>query len=652
MTKRKEDNYGANAIQVLEGLEPVRKRPGMYIGSVDRRGLHHLIYEVLDNSVDEHLAGFCDNIDVILGKDGSISVEDNGRGIPVGLRGNTLEYPKEKYPNGICSERVVLTVLHAGGKFDNNAYKVSGGLHGVGISVVNALSKYVSVEVFKDGLKYKDEYENGGKPITELKEGALEPLGKTTKTGTRIRFIPDETIFETTTFKPEIIRKRLKELAYLNKDLTIRFRDDNEATDKNAWEIFHDDRGIVGFIADLNSNKEVTHDEIIYYQGEFEGQILECAFQMTEEFSENIYSFCNNIHTIEGGTHETGFKSGLTKVINKYANELNLLKGKETSIDGKDIRNGLTAVISLKHHDPTFEGQTKAKLGSSDAKIACENITNTFLPMSLDRNIVVVEKIIEHCQKMANLRKNENKVRDDFFKTKNSQNAIAQKLAVCTQQNNPAKGIFTEIFLVEGDSAGGSAKTARDRKTQSILPVFGKIQNTEKCSPDKVYTNDKLAPVVTALGCGIGSDFDISKLKYDKIIIMADADVDGAHIATLWLTFFYRFMPELIKEGHVYVSCPPLFKFEHNKKITYIQNKEELDKIVKGKTKYTVQRFKGLGEMSSEQLWETTMNPETRTLKRVVIDDIKSAEDILVMLMGSKVPPRRKFIEDNSKGLI
>ena len=642
----KKQNYGDDSIQVLEGLDPVRKRPGMYIGSTDRRGLHHLIWEVLDNAVDEHLAGFCDNIDVILNKNGSISVEDNGRGMPVGMHANTRDYPIEKFPKGICTERVILTVLHSGGKFDDSAYKVSGGLHGVGISVVNALSKYVSMEIFKDGKHYKDEYENGGNPITPLIEGALKPLGKTKKSGTKVTFVPDDTIFETVNFKADTIRKRLKELAYLNSKLTLRFKD--ETNPNSDWEIFHDERGLIGFISDLNENKEVVHDDVIYFSGEYEGKSLECAIQMTEEFNENIYSFCNNIHTIEGGTHETGFKTGLTKVINKYAKDLGMLKGKETSIDGKDIRNGLTAIISLKHHDPQFEGQTKTKLGSSDAKIAVESITNLWLPMAFDKNVVAIEKIIEHCIKMSNLRKNENKAKDDFLKNKNSQNAIASKLAVCSLSNNPSKGIFTEIFLVEGDSAGGSAKTARDRRTQSILPVFGKIQNTEKCPADKVYTNEKLAPVVTALGCGIGEDFDINKLKYDKIIIMADADVDGAHIATLWLTFFYRFMPKLIEEGHVYISCPPLFKLEYNKKITYIQTKEELDKAIKGKSKYTIQRFKGLGEMNSEQLWETTMNPATRTLKRVNIEDMKESEETLVMLMGSKVPPRRKFIEDNS----
>ena len=502
------------------------------------------------------------------------------------------------------------------------------------------------MEIFKDGKHYKDEYENGGNPITPLIEGALKPLGKTKKSGTKVTFVPDDTIFETVNFKADTIRKRLKELAYLNSKLTLRFKD--ETNPNSDWEIFHDERGLIGFISDLNENKEVVHDDVIYFSGEYEGKSLECAIQMTEEFNENIYSFCNNIHTVEGGTHETGFKTGLTKVINKYAKDLGMLKGKETSIDGKDIRNGLTAIISLKHHDPQFEGQTKTKLGSSDAKIAVESITNLWLPMAFDKNVVAIEKIIEHCIKMSNLRKNENKAKDDFLKNKNSQNAIASKLAVCSLSNNPSKGIFTEIFLVEGDSAGGSAKTARDRRTQSILPVFGKIQNTEKCPADKVYTNEKLAPVVTALGCGIGEDFDINKLKYDKIIIMADADVDGAHIATLWLTFFYRFMPKLIEEGHVYISCPPLFKLEYNKKITYIQTKEELDKAIKGKSKYTIQRFKGLGEMNSEQLWETTMNPATRTLKRVNIEDMKESEETLVMLMGSKVPPRRKFIEDNS----
>ena len=444
----KKEKYGASSIQVLEGLEPVRKRPGMYIGSTDRKGLHHLISEILDNSVDEHLAGFCDLIKVELNKDGSVSVEDNGRGMPIELHANTRDYPVEKYPKGICTERVILTVLHSGGKFDNDSYKVSGGLHGVGISVVNALSKYISVEVFKDGKHYKDEYKNGGNPITVLKDGVLPSIGKTTKTGTKVTFIPDDTIFETVNFKADIIRKRLKELAYLNSKLTLTFKDNT--VDNSTEEVFHDERGLVGFISDLNQNKDLVHDEVIYFSGESEGKIVECAFQVTEEFTENIYSFCNNIHTAEGGTHETGFKTGLTKVINKYAKDLGLLKGKDTSIDGKDIRNGLTAILSIKHHDPQFEGQTKTKLGSSDAKVATESVTNLWLPMTLDKNVTAIEKIIEHCIKMSNLRKNENKTRDDFLKNKNNQNAIANKLAVCTATNNPEKGILTEIFLVEG----------------------------------------------------------------------------------------------------------------------------------------------------------------------------------------------------------
>lgn len=445
---KKKTTYDSNNIQVLEGLEPVRKRPGMYIGSTDKKGLHHLIWEVIDNGVDEHLAGFCDEICIELNKDGSISIEDNGRGMPVDLHSNTLEYPKEKYPNGICTERVILTILHSGGKFNDSAYKVSGGLHGVGISVVNALSKYVCVEIYKDGFVYKDEYKDGGKPITKLENGELKPLKKTNKSGTKITFIPDETIFETINFKSDTIRKRLKQIAYLNKNLTIKFKDN--MVENSEIEIFHDERGIKGFVADINENKELIHDDIVYFEGEWEGKYLECAFQMTTEFSENIYSFCNNISTSEGGSHETGFKTGLTKIINKYAKDLGLLKAKDNSIDGKDIRNGLTAVISLKHHDPQFEGQTKSKLGSSDAKTAVENILNEWLPIYFDKNISTVEKIIEQCLKISNLRKNETKARENFMK-KNNQNSISSKLAVCSKQNNPEKGIKTEIFLVEGE---------------------------------------------------------------------------------------------------------------------------------------------------------------------------------------------------------
>lgn len=447
MAPRKKDEYTGEQIQVLEGLDPVRKRPGMYIGSTDKRGLHHLIWEVVDNSVDEHLAGFCDKIRIELNKDNSISVEDNGRGMPIDLHSNTRDYPKSKYPKGICTERVILTVLHSGGKFDDGAYKVSGGLHGVGISVVNALSKYVSVEVFKDGFHYKDEYINGGKALTKLKDGELEPIGETSKSGTKITFIPDPTIFETIHFKSDTIRKRLKETAYLNKNLTLEFVDNT--VQNPEVETFHDERGIIGFVADLNQNKEVVHDDIVYIEGESDGKYFECAFQLTNEFSETIYSFCNNIITSEGGTHETGFKTALTKIVNKYAKDLGILKAKDGPIDGKDIRNGLTAVLSLKHHDPQFEGQTKSKLGSSDAKTAVEAIVSEWLPLYFDKNVTTVEKIIEQSLKMSSLRKNETKARDAFMK-KNNQNAISSKLAVCSLQNNPAKGIKTEIFLVEG----------------------------------------------------------------------------------------------------------------------------------------------------------------------------------------------------------
>ena len=640
--------YNAQSIHVLEGLDPVRKRPSMYIGSTGQRGLHHLVWEILDNSIDEHLAGFCDKICVTINKDGSITIQDNGRGIPVDMHGNTRDYPKEKYPNGIVAERLVFTVLHAGGKFDNTSYKVSGGLHGVGSAVVNALSSYLKVEIYKDGKYYVDEYKDGGVPITKLNKGALPVIKNTNLTGTKITFMPDSNIFETIIFKADIIKKRLKEISYLNKGLTIEFLDNtSEAPEKI---IFHEDEGIVGFIKDLNKNRDIIHEDIISIEGERSNIEVEVAFQFTTDFSENIFSFCNNINTQEGGTHVTGFKSAFTKIINKYAKDLSLLKG--GSFDGKDVRSGLTCVISIKHREPQFEGQTKTKLGNSDVKTVSEEIISEQLELFFDRNLETLNKIIEQATKAYNLRKIETKAKERFL-NKSNQLSINSKLASCQYKNDPNKGILTEIFIVEGDSAGGSAKQGRDRKIQAILPLWGKMMNVEKAPLEKIYGNDKLLPVITALGAGIGEDFDVSKVKYDKVIIMADADVDGSHIRTLLLTFFYRHMKALIEQGHVYIAQPPLFKISKGKQEVYAYNEREIDKVLKAKRwnmkDCTMQRYKGLGEMNPEQLWETTMNPETRVLKKIEIDDIIEADNITTILMGSKVPPRREFIENEAE---
>lgn len=645
--KLKKQEYNANSIDVMEGLEAVRKRPGMYIGSTNIKGLHHLLQEILDNSIDEALAGFCTKITVILNKDNSVTVCDNGRGIPVDL------HPKLKIP----AERVVFTVLHAGGKFNNSSYKVSGGLHGVGSSVVNALSKWLEIEISRDGVIYRDRYEDGGKPVTKLVNGLLPIVGKSKETGTKITFLPDASIMETIEFKVDVIKKKLKELAYLNKGLTLQFI--NKITKEEV--VFYEKEGIVGLIRDMNENKEVIHDDIVYFSGITNDIEIEVAMQYTNEFSETIVSFCNNINTVEGGAHITGFKTALTRVINQYARELNMLKDKEENFDGKDVRNGITAIVLIKHPNPQYEGQTKTKLGNTDAKNAVEEITNRESQIFFDRNVETLKAVIGNAIKSVGLRKVEESAKKSFL-SKSEAIGINSKLASC-QSRNPQE---TELYIVEGDSAGGSAKQGRNRKIQAILPLWGKPLNVEKSTLDKVYSNEKLIPLIVTLGTGIGDDFDISKLKYGKIVLLADADVDGAHIRTLLLSFFYRYMPELIFDGHVYIGMPPLYKIEKKRAtIPAITRNKKKEKPIKTEYCYTdnelnliqkaekdniinIQRYKGLGEMNPEQLWETTLNPETRYLKKVEIDDTILADEVTTVLMGTKVAPRKKFIYDEA----
>ncbi len=627
----KNNTYDASSITVLEGLEAVRKRPGMYIGSVSTKGLNHLIYEIVDNAVDEHLAGFCDRIWVTLEADGSATVEDNGRGIPVGM-----------HEKGISAERLVFTTLHAGGKFDNNAYKTSGGLHGVGSSVVNALSVQLSVRVKSGGKIYEDTYSRGV-PTTELVDGLLPVVGKTRETGTCIRFLPDDTIFEKTRFREEEVKSRLHETAYLNPNLTIVFTD-RRKEEPEAVE-YHEPDGIVGFIRDLNKSRETVSD-VVFFSGESEGISVEGAFQYVNEFHENVLGFCNNIYNAEGGTHLTGFKTIFTNVINTYSRELNILKEKDSNFTGADVRNGMTAVISIKHPDPRFEGQTKTKLDNQDAakvvsKVAGEEITRFF-----DRNLETLKSIISCAEKAAKIRKTEERAKTNMLTKQKFSFDSNGKLANCESRDAQK----CEIFIVEGDSAGGSAKMARNRNFQAILPIRGKILNVEKASIDKVLANAEIKTMINAFGCGFsegyGNDFDISRLRYDKIIIMADADVDGAHISTLLLTLFYRFMPELIFEGHVYIAMPPLYKAMPSKgKEEYLYDDKALERYRKRhKGPFTLQRYKGLGEMDADQLWETTLNPETRLLKLVEIEDARMASEVTEMLMGTDVPPRKAFI--------
>lgn len=631
----KKNTYDADSISVLEGLEAVRKRPGMYIGSVSTKGLNHLIYEIVDNAVDEHLAGFCNKISVFLEKDGSATVEDNGRGVPVGM-----------HQKGISAARLVYTTLHAGGKFDDSAYKTSGGLHGVGSSVVNALSEYMDVKISQDGGVHHDRYERGI-PVVELEDGLLPVIAKTRKTGTLVNFLPDGEIFEKTKFKADEVKSRLHETAYLNPELTIIFEDRRREQTEHIE--FHEPDGIIGFIKDMNQKKEVIH-EPVYFKGEAEGIEVEVAFQYVNEFHENVLGFCNNIYNAEGGTHLTGFKTTFTTVINQYARELGILKEKDSNFTGADIRNGMTAIVSVKHPDPRFEGQTKTKLDNPDASKATGKVTGEEIVRYFDRNLETLKKVIGCAEKAAKIRKTEERAKTNLLTKQKYSFDSNGKLANC-ESRDASK---CEIFIVEGDSAGGSAKTARDRLYQAILPIRGKILNVEKASIDKVLANAEIKTMINAFGCGFsegyGNDFDISKLRYDKIIIMADADVDGAHISTLLLTLFYRFMPELIFEGHVYIAMPPLYKAMPKKgEEEYLYDDKALEQYRKRQTgPFTLQRYKGLGEMDAEQLWETTLNPETRMLKLVEIEDARMASSVTEMLMGSDVPPRRAFIYENA----
>lgn len=631
----KKNTYDADSISVLEGLEAVRKRPGMYIGSVSTKGLNHLIYEIVDNAVDEHLAGFCNKISVFLEKDGSATVEDNGRGVPVGM-----------HKKGISAARLVYTTLHAGGKFDDSAYKTSGGLHGVGSSVVNALSEYMDVKISRDGGVHHDRYERGI-PVVELEDGLLPVIAKTRKTGTLVNFLPDGEIFEKTKFKADEVKSRLHETAYLNPELTIIFEDRRREQTEHIE--FHEPDGIIGFIKDMNQKKEVIH-EPVYFKGEAEGIEVEVAFQYVNEFHENVLGFCNNIYNAEGGTHLTGFKTTFTTVINQYARELGILKEKDSNFTGADIRNGMTAIVSVKHPDPRFEGQTKTKLDNPDASKATGKVTGEEIVRYFDRNLETLKKVIGCAEKAAKIRKTEERAKTNLLTKQKYSFDSNGKLANC-ESRDASK---CEIFIVEGDSAGGSAKTARDRLYQAILPIRGKILNVEKASIDKVLANAEIKTMINAFGCGFsegyGNDFDISKLRYDKIIIMADADVDGAHISTLLLTLFYRFMPELIFEGHVYIAMPPLYKAMPKKgEEEYLYDDKALEQYRKRQTSpFTLQRYKGLGEMDAEQLWETTLNPETRMLKLVEIEDARMASSVTEMLMGSDVPPRRAFIYENA----
>lgn len=630
--------YNADSITVLEGLEAVRRRPGMYIGGVGLKGLNHLIYEIVDNAVDEHLAGYCRHIWVTLEADGSCTVRDDGRGIPVGM-----------HKKGVSAERVVLTTLHAGGKFDQNSYKTSGGLHGVGSSVVNALSAHMRVKIHQDGKIHFDEYERGV-PVQELQDGLLPVIGRTKETGTEINFIPDEEIFEKTKFKADWLKSRLHETAYLNPQLEIYYTDKRLEPEETA--VFHEPDGLMAFVREMNRGSEPVTPEI-YFKGVSEKVEIEACIQFIDSFEENVLGFCNNIFTQEGGTHLVGFKTKFTQMINSYAKQLGILKEKDNNFTGPDTRNGMTAVIAVKYPDPIFEGQTKTKLASADAAKAVAAVTGEQLEYYFDRNVEVVKAMIACAEKSAKIRKAEEKAKTNMLSKSKFSFDSNGKLANCISK----KPEECEIFIVEGDSAGGSAKTSRDRNTQAILPLRGKIINVEKASIDKVLANAEIKTMINTFGCGFsegyGNDFDISKLRYNKIILMTDADVDGSHIDTLLLTFFYRFMPELITEGHVYVSMPPLYlAIPNNKKGNkeYLYDDQALAKY-KAKHKegsYEIKRFKGLGEMDPSELWETTLNPENRVLKRVEIEDARLASSVTEMLMGSDVGPRRDFIHEHA----
>lgn len=633
MSNKVEQEYGANQIQILEGLEAVRKRPGMYIGTTSEKGLHHLVYEIVDNAVDEALAGFCNHITVTLNNDNSVTVTDNGRGIPTGIQ--------EKA--GIPAVDVVFTILHAGGKFGGGGYKVAGGLHGVGASVVNALSTWLEVEICREGKIHKQRYERGN--IIH----PLKVIGETEKTGTKVTFMPDDSIFETTVFDFDTLRIRLQEMAFLTKGLRIQLTDKREGQEKEK-EFFYEG-GIKEFVSHINEHKESLYEEIIYCEGEKDGVVVEVAMQHNNSYTESIYTFVNNIGTVEGGTHLTGFRTALTKVFNEYARNNKMLKDNEDNLTGEDLREGLAAIVSIKIGDPQFESQTKIKLGNSEARTAVDSVVSEQLEIFLEMNPRVAKIIVNKAISAARARIAARKARDVARKNTLSESmALPGKLADCTNKN-PEN---CEIYIVEGDSAGGSAKTARSRATQAILPLRGKILNVEKARIDKILENKEIQAMITAFGTGVHENFDISKLRYHKIIIMTDADVDGAHIATLMLTFFYRFMPDLIRQGHVYLAQPPLYKLEKNKKIWYAYSDEELNNILQevGRDQNNkIQRYKGLGEMDADQLWDTTMDPEHRILLRVGIDDDNESEVDLTFstLMGDDVEPRREFIETNAK---
>lgn len=630
------EQYNADSITVLEGLEAVRKRPGMYIGGVGTKGLNHLIYEIVDNAVDEHLAGYCSQIWVTLEADGSCTVRDSGRGIPV-----------EMHKKGVSAERIVLSTLHAGGKFDNDAYKTSGGLHGVGSSVVNALSARMDVKVYKNGYIHHDAYERGI-PVISLENGLLPTLGRTKETGTEINFLPDGEIFEKTRFKADWLKSRLHETSYLNPGLTIFYA--NRRPGEEEEVVYHEPEGIISYVKEINNGKNAVH-EPIYFKSEIDKIEVEVAIQFVDTFEENILGFCNNIFTQEGGTHLVGFKTRFTQLINSYARELGILKEKDPNFTGADTRNGMTAIVAVKHPDPIFEGQTKTKLASADATKAVFTVTGDLLQHYFDRNVEVLKSVIACAEKSAKIRKAEEKAKTNMLTKSRFSFDSNGKLANCESRDAEK----CEIFIVEGDSAGGSAKTARNRMYQAILPIRGKILNVEKASMDKVLANAEIKTMINAFGCGFsegyGNDFDISRLRYHKIILMTDADVDGSHIDTLLLTFLYRFMPELIYNGHVFIAMPPLYKVIPSRgQEQYLYDDKELERYRKTHTgEFRLQRYKGLGEMDPEQLWETTLDPEHRVLKRVEIEDARMASEVTEMLMGSDVPPRRKFIYDHAE---
>ncbi|WMJ21767.1 DNA topoisomerase (ATP-hydrolyzing) subunit B [Geobacillus kaustophilus] len=631
MEQRVEQTYDASQIQVLEGLEAARKRPGMYIGSTGPKGLHHLVWEIVDNSIDEALAGYCTNIDVTIGKDNSITVADNGRGIPVDIHEAT----------GRPAVEVIMTVLHAGGKFGGGGYKVSGGLHGVGASVVNALSEWLEVYVYRDGKIHYQRYERG-EPCTDL-----QVIGETDRTGTTTRFKPDPEIFtETTEFDYETLATRLRELAFLNRGLKITLTDERVDSRKNEYVY---EGGIRSYVRHLNRTREVLHEEPIYIAGERDGIAVEIALQYNDGYTSNIYSFVNNIHTHEGGTHESGFKMALTRIINDYARKQQIFKENDTNLTGEDVREGLTAIVSIKHPSPQFEGQTKTKLGNSDARTVTDAVFSEQFETFLLENPTIARKIVEKGMMAARARLAAKKARElTRRKSALEISNLPGKLADCSSRD-PS---ISELYVVEGDSAGGSAKQGRDRHFQAILPLRGKILNVEKARLDKILSNNEVRAIITALGTGIGEEFDISKARYHKVIIMTDADVDGAHIRTLLLTFFYRYMRELIEHGYIYIAQPPLYKIEQGKQVRYAYNDRQLEKILAelpDQPKPTIQRYKGLGEMNPEQLWETTMNPETRTLLQVSLQDAIDADETFEILMGDKVEPRRQFIEENAR---